>query len=123
MKANGLLFIPVLLIPVTGIADPANILDVEIHAEGNSRFSFSVTVGHMDSGWDHYADRWEILTPEGQFIAARTLRHPHVNEPVFTRDLGYLPIADEITEVVIRAHCSRDGYGGETRSVFLPQAE
>ena len=123
MKFICYLFIPVLLFPAVVIADPADILDVDIKAERDSRYSFSVTVGHADSGWEHYADRWEILAPDEQFIAARTLRHPHVNEPEFTRTLGYLPIPEEITAVIIRAHCSRDGYGGKTLSVSLPQGE
>ena len=48
--------------------------------------------GAADSGWDHYANRWEVLEPEGQVIATRTLLHPHVDEQPFTRSLSGIHI-------------------------------
>lgn len=104
-------------------ADNADVLDADIRDEGDSRFTFTVTVRHNDTGWDHYADRWEILTLDDQIIAARVLRHPHTGEQPFTRSLPYVPIPDEITRVKFRAHCSRDGYVGNTLEKALPAGE
>ena len=46
---------------------------------------FGVTLRHDDAGWDHFADRWEILSMNGDVLATRTLHHPHVNELPLTR--------------------------------------
>jgi len=107
----------------TVIADNADVIAADIQYEGESRYSFSVTVSHNDSGWDHYADRWEILTTDDRIIAARVLRHPHVREQPFTRPLSYIPVPEGINRVKFRAHCSRDGYVGKTLEKRLPERE
>lgn len=105
------------------MADNADVLDADIQYESGSRYSFSVTVRHNDTGWDHYADRYEILTPDDRIIAARVLRHPHVQDQPFTRDLRYIPVPDGINRVKIRAHCSRDGYVGAMLEKQLPASK
>lgn len=81
--------------------------------------TFWVTVRHDDAGWDHYANRWEVLTPDGEVIATRVLGHPHVNEQPFTRSLGGIVIPPGLNTVVVRAHDSVHGYGGEEVTVIL----
>jgi len=75
--------------------------------------TLSVTLSHPDTGWDHYADGWEVLTPDGTSLGVRVLAHPHVNEQPFTRSLGGLEIPDGITELHIRARCNQDGWSDE----------
>lgn len=113
----------VLIPPQAAIADKADVLDADIRHEGDSRYTFSVTVSHTDTGWDHYVDRWEILTMDDQVFTGRVLRHPHVNEPSFTRSLHFISVPDEIDRVRIRAHCSRDGFGGKTLEIQLPKSD
>ena len=80
--------------------------------QSSGTYSFSVTVQHADTGWDHYADAWDVVGPDGKIIATRTLYHPHVNEQPFTRSLGNVTIPDGVTQVTLRAHDSVHGYGG-----------
>jgi len=96
------------------IASEANVIDAEVKREEDGSFTFNVTVQHADEGWNHYADHWLILDKDEQLIAARKLMHPHVKEQPFTRSLSYIQIPDEVTEVIIRAHCSVDNYSGES---------
>ena len=65
------------------------------------------------------ADAWVIFTEDGQYLAARNLQHPHIKEQPFTRFLPNLPVNEGINSVVIRAHCSRDGFGGKDMTVQL----
>jgi hypothetical protein len=102
-------------------ADEADIVRAEVYSEGAGRWRFVVTVRHADSGWDHYADRWEVLTPDGHLLATRKLLHPHENEQPFTRSLGGVAIAPEVSQVRLRAHDSRDGYGGREVALDLPR--
>ena len=106
---------------VTAVAGEADITRTEVVRTGPGVYRFSVSVLHQDEGWDHYADRWEVLAPDGRILATRTLYHPHVNEQPFTRNLGDVKIPSDIVQVTIRAHCSVHEYGGKSESLSLPQ--
>jgi hypothetical protein len=109
-----------LMLAVTAVAGPADVESVSVTVSGSGTYRFSVTVRHADAGWDHYADRWEVMTPDGTLLAKRTLYHPHVNEQPFTRELSGVMISDNITAVVVRAHDSVHGFSGVTQTVALP---
>lgn len=95
-------------------------LEAYANKEAGGTWRFDVTVAHGDTGWDHYADAWDVLTPDGEVIATRVLYHPHVNEQPFTRSLSGVALPEGLTEVVIRAKDSEHGYGGKEIRVELP---
>ena len=74
------IFTAVLLSVSNVSAGEADVVAAEAFSEGGGSYRFSVTVKHADEGWNHYADRWEVLTPDGKLLGVRTLYHPHVNE-------------------------------------------
>ena len=80
---------------------------------------FNVTISHPDTGWDHYADGWEVLDANGQSLGLRTLHHPHVEEQPFTRSLTGVEVPEGMTSVFIRARCSVHGWGEERVEVSL----
>ena len=96
---------------------------VRIEAARADRFAeswkFSVTLRHPDSGWDHYADGWEVLSPDGSSLGVRKLLHPHVTEQPFTRSLGNVTIAADTDHVIIRAHCNVDGWADDSFELVL----
>lgn len=85
-------------------ADPPTI---EAAAYANGRLS--VTLSHPDTGWDHYADAWEVLDANGESLGLRVLAHPHVDEQPFTRSLA-IDLPDGTTEVRLRARCTVTGW-------------
>ncbi|MBW9267973.1 MAG: hypothetical protein K1565_20855 [Candidatus Thiodiazotropha sp. (ex. Lucinisca nassula)] len=101
-------------------AGEADVVDVTVKSRGADSYDFSVTVMHQDTGWDHYANRWEVLDEKGVILGTRTLHHPHVNEQPFTRRLSGIHIPSGIKSVVIRSHDSVHKYGGATVTVQLP---
>jgi hypothetical protein len=101
-------------------AGEADVIDVATNKKGDNLYDFSVTLLHQDTGWDHYANRWEVLDDKGTILATRTLYHPHVNEQPFTRKLMGIMIPAEVKVVVIRAHDSVHEYGGKIIKVELP---
>jgi hypothetical protein len=112
----------VLLIPGRFVcAGEADVLGADINCTSDSICNFSVTVRHDDEGWDHFANKWEVLGSGGNLIAVRELAHPHVGEQPFTRTLGNVKVPADISEVVIRAHDSVHGYGGRELVVKLPR--
>lgn len=104
-------------------AGQADVLKVDIRPDAApGRFNIEVTLRHADTGWDHYANRWEVLAPDGRVIATRVLAHPHEHEQPFTRGLSGVRIPEEFTWVRVRGHDLVHGYGGRevTLSVPLP---
>jgi hypothetical protein len=79
----------------------------------------SVTLEHGDSGWDHYADGWEVLDKAGNRLGLRKLMHPHVDEQPFTRSLVSVMVPDGERQVVIRARCSQAGWASEDYMLTL----
>ncbi|WP_251418393.1 hypothetical protein [Lutimaribacter degradans] len=88
-------------------------------ARSGMGWRFDVTLSHPDSGWDHFADGWEVLTPDGTRLAIRVLHHPHVKEQPFTRSLSNVMLPDGLREVQIRARCSVDGWVGKPVTLTL----
>ncbi len=97
-------------------AGEADIVGVNLKQNG-ATYRFNVTVRHADAGWDHYADKWEVVTPDGKVIDTRVLAHPHDNEQPFTRSLGSVRIPGGLTKVRVRAHDKVHGYGGREMEV------
>ncbi len=97
---------------VPAAAGEAEVLSVQAVPEGEGRWRFHVTVRHADEGWDHYADKWDVVAPDGNLLGTRVLLHPHEAEQPFTRSLGGVAIPAEIGRVTLRAHDSVHGYGG-----------
>ncbi len=132
MKRIGrLAALPVLLTALLGLtwagtaaAGKASVVKVTV-SQGASQgaggsYSFTATVAHADTGWKHYADKFEILTPDGKVLGTRVLYHPHVDEQPFTRGLGNVSIPAGITSVVVRAWDNVHKAGEETFTVKLP---
>lgn len=93
---------------------------VAAHRSGES-WRFDVTLTHPDTGWEHYADGWEILAPDGTRLGFRELVHPHENEQPFTRSLSGVRIPAGVTEVTVRARCLVDGWAEQGVTYTLPQ--
>ena len=101
-------------------AGEADVVDVKVRVTDKNTYSFNVTVRHADDGWKHYADKWDVVAPDGTILGTRTLYHPHVDEQPFTRSLSGVKIPATIKEVIVRAHDSVHGYGGKTVTVAVP---
>ncbi len=103
-------------------ADDAKIVDVAIVSAGNNIYNISVTLAHADTGWDHYANRWDVLDPQGNLLGSRVLAHPHVNEQPFTRSLR-VEIPATVKMITIVAADSVHGDNEETLTVEVPKPE
>ena len=100
-------------------AGEADVLAVEAVPEGGGTWRFHVTVAHGDTGWDHYADKWDVVAPDGTLLGTRVLLHPHETEQPFTRSLGGVAVPAGVGRVTLRAHDSVHGYGGKEMAVEL----
>ncbi len=116
----GFVLFSLILLPASLLAGVADVIKVEVDKTG-STYRFNVTVKHTDEGWQHYANKWDVVSLDGQVLATRTLHHPHVNEQPFTRSLSGVVIDDGISSVIVRAYDLVHGSGGKEKVVDLPR--
>ena len=95
-KGIGVLGLVLMLAPCTAGAGEANVVGVKISKESANSYRFDVTVRHDDKGWDHYANKWDVVAPDGSVLGTRELAHPHENEQPFTRSLSGVRIPDGV---------------------------
>ena len=105
--------------PTMSFAAEADVVDGSITALSDGRYRISATIAHADTGWEHYADRWDALTPAGVVLGERVLAHPHVDEQPFTRSLT-ITIPSGVTTIILQAHDSVHGTGGKTFELRVP---
>ena len=77
----------------------AEVLYVTAVQQSDTSWTFEVKVQHEDTGWDHYANSWEVLTLDGEVIATHVLTHPHVEEQPFTRSMSGIAIPNGTSSV------------------------
>lgn len=111
---------PLLLGSGDASAGQADVENVRVQRAADGSYSFHVTVRHADTGWDHYANAWSVLAPDGTLLGERVLYHPHVDEQPFTRSLSGVSIPEGIRKVIVRARDSQHGEGGRSLEVELP---
>ena len=115
----GVSLMPLIAPPV--MAGEADVVGVKIIKEGTGSYRFDVSVRHGDDGWKHYADKWDVMAPDGSILGTRVLVHPHENEQPFTRSLQGVEIPESVGQVSVRAHDSVHKYGGAEMSVQVPR--
>ncbi len=101
-------------------AGEADVVEVKVYKSDKNLYSLTVTVLHKDTGWEHYANKWDILDEKGTVLGARVLHHPHVQEQPFSRSLSGVNITGSIKSITVRAHDSVHKYGGKVMNVELP---
>lgn len=109
------------LSPAAGTAGEADVVGAKATKSSDGSYTFEVTVRHGDTGWEHYANRWDVLGPDGTILGTRTLAHPHEHEQPFTRSLRGVRIPDGVDTVTVRAHDSVHNYGGAEVQVAIPR--
>ena len=97
----------------------ADVTYVRAVQDGSDTWTFYVTVAHPDTGWEDYADGWDVVLPDGSTVLVnpgemftRLLTHPHEAEQPFTRSQSGITIPAGVTRVRVRAHDLVDGFGG-----------
>lgn len=112
------LLLLLLLNPPAASADDPVVQHVDARKSGMG-WRINVTLSHADTGWEHYADGWEVQDAAGNRLGYRELMHPHVHEQPFTRSLFDIMVPDGTRELFIRARCSQDGWSDHLTKITL----
>ena len=97
----------------------ADVVAATAKRRSDGSWTFAVTVSSTDTGWEKYADAWEVRSPGGEMLATRQLTHPHEAEQPFTRSLSGVVIPEGTVEVTIAARDSVLGFCGEEFRLVL----
>jgi hypothetical protein len=115
---NALLSLLLLTTATISFAGEADVLSVDVENMGDNFYRFNVTVKHTDENWEHFAKAWEVLSPNGELLGSRILRHPHINEQPFTRSLT-ITIPKQYNQVTIRAYDLIHEFGGKELTIDI----
>ena len=107
------------MVATVAAAGEVEIVVAAARQEADGTYRFSVTLRHADTGWDHYADKWDVVAPDGTVLGTRVLLHPHEDEQPFTRSLSGVRVPKGVKRVTIRAHDKVHGYAGRTLTADL----
>ena len=105
----------------SAFAGKADVMDASASIAADGSYTFSVTVKSDDTGWEKYADRWEVVAADGTVLGVRVLAHPHEDEQPFTREQSGIKVPAGVTTVTIRAHDKVEGFGGKEMTITLPR--
>ncbi len=112
------LALALLLLSTASLADEVRIVEVRVACPGSC--TFTVTLEHADTGWDHYANQWDVMTLDDKVLGTRVLYHPHENEQPFTRSLSGVTIPQGVSQVKVRAKDTVHGYSQQEFVVDIP---
>lgn len=107
----------------TGAQKYPDVVEAELEPSGGNTYSLSVTISSPYDSPERYADGWRVLTPDGEVLGKHELMHAHENEQPFTRTQTGLEIPQNVQEITVEARDLKNGYGGETVTVSVQQAQ
>lgn len=97
----------------------AHVVGATITASGDT-YTVDATVRSADTGWEKYADAFEVRAPDGTVLGTRILTHPHVDEQPFTRSLTGVEIRPGTTQVTVAARDIVVGFCGDVVVLTVP---
>ena len=118
MKKMLILLFCFVVFSSSAFSNDVEIVKVEFKKHGDV-WRVNTTLKHEDTGWEHYADAWRIMSEEGEKLGERILFHPHENEQPFTRSLQKLVVPKGMHIVYVEAHDKKHGWSKQRVRVDL----
>ena len=100
----------ILSLPV--YADEVEILMVKA-TQSDGVWSFDVTIHHPDANNDHMMDNIALFSPDEVQLATAEIPMPSIGAKNVTTQLNDIAIPEGVEYIIIRGHCSTDGWTHE----------
>lgn len=118
MMLRRFIFIALMLPVPHAMAGDVEVVETEFTRQG-ATWNVSTTLRHSDTGWDHYADAWQVVDDTGKVLGKRVLHHPHEHEQPFTRSQSGISIPANTSVVFVEAHDKKHGWSKDRVRVDL----
>ncbi|QWC84353.1 hypothetical protein KLP28_12310 [Nocardioidaceae bacterium] len=105
--------------PSQGQAYP-EVRSIELTPAGQGTYDVAVTISSPYDSPERYADGWRVMDQDGEVLGVHELTHDHADEQPFTRTQYALEIPADVDEVTVEGRDLRNGFGGGTRTVDVP---
>lgn len=93
-------------------ADEVEVLMVKA-TQSAGLWNLDVTVHHSDVGSDHMLDSIAIFTPDETQLVTADIPMPSIGAEHVTIQLNDIDIPEGVEYIIIRGHCSTDGWTHE----------
>ncbi len=101
-----------LILSLPAHADEVEILMVKA-TQSVGLWNLDVTVHHPDAGSDHMLDSISIFTPDEAQLVTADIPMPSIGAKQVTIQLKGIDIPEGVEYIIIRGHCSTDGWTHE----------
>lgn len=122
MKKYCLIISLLLSFPIASQAGEVEVVFADFVKQGKT-WHASVTLKHDDSGWDHYANSWQVVDEDGKLLGERVLFHPHEHEQPFTRSLSQIQSPEGSNIIYVEGRDSVHGLSKHRVRVDLSTSE
>ena len=102
----------ILILSLPAYAEEVEILMVKA-TQANGLWNLDVTVHHPDASSDHMVDSIAIFTPDETQLATADIPLPSIGAERVTTQLNEIDIPEGVKYIIIRGHCSTDGWTHE----------
>ncbi len=119
--AFGLAIAPAFATTAKKSEGPANVVGAAMSKNIDGSWDIRATVRSKDTGPSSYADRVEILDPEGKLLHTIPVPNHHLNEQPFSVTATNVKLPTDIAHVVIRARMKPGGASGKERTLKFPK--
>ncbi|QJR16054.1 hypothetical protein [Usitatibacter palustris] len=117
----GLVMVPAFASTAKKSEGPANVVGAAMSKNMDGTWDIRATVRSKDTGPSSYADRVEILDPEGKVLHTIPVKNHHLNEQPFSVTATNVKLPTDIAHVVIRARIKPGGASGKERTLKIPK--
>lgn len=107
-----LAIITTLFLSLPAFADEVEILMVKA-MEYDGLWQFDITVHHADDDSDHMMDSVAIFLPNEERLATADIPMPSIGAEHVTTQLNGIAIPEGVEYIIIRGHCSSEGWTHE----------
>jgi len=107
-----------LILSLPAFANEVEVLMVKA-TQSDGVWSFDVTIHHPDADSDHMMDSIALFSPDEVQLATAEIPMPSIGTKNVTTQLNDIEIPEGVEYIIIRGHCSTDGWTHEGINIAL----
>ncbi len=112
-----------IIITISLFAQKADVIEGKIKKSYGGSYIADVKIRHHDINYSDYVSEWQILDQDRKPITVRLEFAPKPEKEIIESELIGFKIPKGTKKIIIRAKCSKDGYGGKEFVIKIPSED